>query len=54
MYIKINKAKIVEGKYWNNVFINQVWLYDDNWKWIKWAKINDALVTKILEAKIKI
>lgn len=44
MKLKINKAKIVAWKYWNSIFINQVGLYDDKWKWIKWVKLNDELL----------
>lgn len=40
MYLKIWKVKIIEWKYWNNMLITHLWLYDENGKRIKWIKMD--------------
>jgi len=54
MYLKIKKATLVPDKYGNNVSISMIGLYDDNGKWIKWVKLNDALLKVLLEKEIRL
>lgn len=52
MYIKINSAKQEPDKYGNKIVIDRVGIYDDSGKWIKWVKLNEALLKELLNAKI--
>ena len=53
-YLKIKKINLVPDKYGQRIEITMIGLYDDNDKWIRWVKLNDALVEKISQAKIPI
>lgn len=52
MKIKFKKIEIVPDKYGHHIKINMVGLYDDNGKWIKWAKLNDNLLDILKDAEI--
>lgn len=53
MYLQIKKAKLVKNQYWkNDIFINMISLYDDNWKFVKFVKLNDYTLQALLSEKI--
>lgn len=53
MYLQIRKAKLVKNEYWkNDIFINMISLYDDNWKFVKFVKLNDYTLQSLLSEKI--
>jgi len=58
MHIRIKKAelkkKVIVWKEYNDIVVTMVWLYDDNWKWIKWLKLNDVLLDVLLKWNISI
>lgn len=49
MYLKVKRAKLVKNSFWkNDLFINMVALYDDNWKFVKFVKLTEQLLEKML------
>lgn len=55
MYLKIRKAQLVKNKFWkNDVFINMIWIYDDNDKFIKRVKLNEETLNALLTEKINL
>lgn len=44
MKLKIRKINKQKGKFWDNLLITMIWLYDENDKWIKWVKLNDEII----------
>lgn len=54
MYIQIKKSQLVPDNFGQHIKITMVGLYDDNGKWIKWTKLNDELLKKLMEAKIQL
>ena len=54
MKLKIKKAELVPDKFGYHIKVNMVGLYDENDKWIRWVKLNDALIKELLEAEINI
>jgi hypothetical protein len=54
MYLQIKKILPVAGQYGNDLKITMVGVYDDDEKWVKWAKLNGDLLEKLKNAKIKI
>lgn len=53
MYLKIKKAELVPDKFGSHVKVSMIGLYENDGKWIKWVKLNDALVKTLLDAEIK-
>lgn len=49
MKLKIWTTTLQPTKYWNDLLIQKVWLYNDDWKWIKWCKLNDELIKTLQE-----
>jgi hypothetical protein len=54
MKIKIKTAELVPDQYGQHIKISRVGLYDDYDKWIRWVKLNDALITELLKVEINI
>lgn len=54
MKLKIKTAKLVEDQYGKHIEITKVGLYDDQGKWIKWTKLNQALLEMITNAEIEV
>ena len=54
MKLKIKKAELVPDKFGQHIKVTMVGLYDENDKWIRWVKLNDALIKELLEAEINI
>ena len=54
MKIKIKTAELVPDQYGQHIKISRVGLYDDNGKWIKWIKLNEAFLETLLQVEIKI
>jgi len=54
MKIKIKTAKLVEDQWGHHIEITKVGLYDDQGKWIKWAKLNQALLDMLTNAEIEV
>lgn len=56
MYLKIKKAKFEKNSYWkNDIKISMIWLYTDEWKFVKRIKIqSDILLDLIINQEIKI
>ena len=54
MKIKIKTAKLVEDQWGHHIEITKVGLYDDQGKWIKWTKLNQALLEMITNAEIEV
>jgi len=53
MYLQIKNAKLVKNEFWkNDIFINRISLYDDNWKFVKFVKLNDYTLQLLLSEKI--
>lgn len=53
MHLQIRKAKLVKNEFWkNDIFINMISLYDDNWKFVKFVKLNDYTLQTLLSEKI--
>lgn len=54
MYIKIKTAEIVKDKFGQHIQIKLIGLYDDQGKWIKWTKHNQAILDILTNAEIKV
>ena len=54
MKLKIKTAELVPDQYGQHIKISRVGLYDDNDKWIRWVKLNDALITELIKVEINI
>jgi hypothetical protein len=54
MKLKIKKAELVPDKFGQHIKVTMIGLYDENDKWIRWVKLNDALIKELLEAEINI
>lgn len=53
MFLIIKKAKLVKNEYWkNDIFINMISLYDDDWKFVKFVKLNEYTLQTLLSEKI--
>lgn len=54
MYLQIKKAKLMRNAYSkNDILISMVGLYDDNWKYVKFIKMEEA-IELLLKHPIKI
>jgi hypothetical protein len=54
MKLQIKKAELVPDKYGQHLKVSMVGLYDDNGKWIKWIKLNEAFIQTLLQVEIQI
>ena len=54
MKLQIKKAELVPDKFGQHLKITMVGLYDDTGKWIRWVKLNDALITELLKVEINL
>lgn len=54
MKLKIKKAELVPDKFGFHIKVNMVGLYDENDKWIKWIKLNEAFLELLIQAELKI
>lgn len=53
MYIKIHKMELQKNQYWNDLLISRIWLYEDNWDYVRRVKLSDPeIVTLLLNNKI--
>ena len=52
MYLQIKKAQLTPDKFGNRVEVTMIGLYEDNGKWVKWVKLNDAVLEELLNVKI--
>jgi len=57
MKLKIKSAMLVEDQYAHHIKITKVGLYDDEGKFIRWTKLNEAvielLINQVIELDIK-
>lgn len=53
-YLKIKKAELIPDTFGQHLKITMIGLYDENDKWIKWVKLNDALIEELLNKSIEI
>ncbi len=54
MYLQIKKVEWKPNKFGQqNLEITMIWLYEDDWKWIKWVKLNNALIETLKTSKIQ-
>lgn len=53
MYIQIKKAELVPDTRWHHIKITMVGLYDNDWKYVKRIKLDDALLNDLLATKIQ-
>jgi hypothetical protein len=54
MKLKIKKAELVPDKFGQHIKVTMIGLYDENDKWIRWVKLNDALISTLLEVELNI
>ena len=54
MKLKIKKAELVPDKFGQHIKVTMIGLYDENDKWIRWVKLNDALITELMKVEIDI
>ena len=54
MKIKVKTAKLVEDEFGHHIEITKVGLYDENGKWIKWTKLNQAILDILTNAEIEV
>lgn len=54
MYLQIKKAELVPDARGHHIKITMVWLYDSDWKYIKRAKLNEAVLDELLKAKLDV
>lgn len=56
MYLQIKKIRKTQWDFnkGNNLTISMIGLYDDDWKYKRRIKLNDAAIEKLLEVKIPI
>ena len=54
MKLKIKKAELVPDKFGHHIKVTMIGLYDENDKWIRWVKLNDALISTLLEVELNI
>lgn len=52
MYLQIKKIKEQPNKFWNDLLITMIGLYEDDWKRIKRVKLDNELINKLKEWKI--
>ena len=52
MHLKIKRLDKQETQYGNDLVIKMVSVYDNQGKWIRNVKLNDALIEVLKEAKI--
>ena len=45
---KVKKAILVDDTYGKHIKIIMIWEYDENWKWIKWVKLDENILNKML------
>lgn len=53
MYLQIKKANLVPDKRWHRIEITMVWLYDNDWKYIRRVKLTDEVIQDLLVTKIQ-
>ena len=53
-YIQLKKADLTPDSYGNKITISMVGLYDNSGKWIKWTKLNDNLLSLLINQKIPV
>lgn len=56
MYLQIKKAEFVKNKRGkNDIKISMIWLYEDNWKYIRFVKLqSDELLEYLKNWKIQL
>ena len=54
MYIKIKTIESVPDKYGSHLKITKIGLYEDNDKFVRWVKLNDAIKEILSENKIPV
>lgn len=56
MYLQIKKIRKTQWDFvkGNNLTISMIGLYEDDWKFKRRIKLNDAAMEKLLEVKIKL
>ncbi len=52
MYLQIKTIKLGPNQYGNNIEISKVGLYDEAGKWVKWIKLDEALLGALTDVKI--
>jgi len=54
MYIKINKTKFIERPWGKDTLVTHIWLYKEDWKFVKRIEHTEELIKKICDIKINI
>lgn len=54
MYLQIKKAELVPDARWHHIKITMVWLYDSDWVFTRWVKLNDVVLDMLLKEKIDV
>ena len=54
MKLKIKSAMLVQDQYAHHIKITKVGLYDDEGKFIKWTKLNEALIDLLTKQNIEV
>lgn len=52
MYYQIKKAELVPDRFGKHIQITMVGLYEDDGTWVKWVKLDQELLTKLLNERI--
>jgi hypothetical protein len=54
MTLKIKSATLVQDQWGQHIEITKVGLYDDQGKFIKWTKLNQAIIDLITKQNIEV
>lgn len=54
MYLQIKTAQLVPDAYGKHIKITKVWLYDSDWKFTRWVKLNDVVLQELVKAKLDV
>jgi hypothetical protein len=53
-YIKIKKAELVPDKFGQHIKIGMIGLYEPDGTWVRWVKLNQALLDKLVANTIEV
>lgn len=54
MYLQIRTATLIPDAYGKHIKITKVWLYDSDWVFTRWVKLNDVVLDMLLKEKIDV
>lgn len=50
MYLKVSWIEYRKNRFWkNDIFINRIWLYTDEWKYIRFIKLESELLLDFIK-----